>query len=136
MRIYTFHMIPGATALGDAVAVKEGFSWLAFLFDLFWVLYHGLWLWAAAIVAVWVLLDLAAYYGVIDSLTLTIAMIGFKLWIGFSGNDWRRNKLDRAGYLLAGIAAGRDREAADQRFYDSAFAQRAATRARSATAQT
>ena len=47
MRIYTFHMVPGATALGDAVAVKEGFSWLAFLFDILWVLYHRLWLWAA-----------------------------------------------------------------------------------------
>ncbi len=126
MRIYTFHMIPGATALGDAVAVKEGFNWLAFLFDILWVLYHLLWLWAAAIVAVWVLLDLAAYYGVIDSLTLTVAMIGFKIWIGFSGNDWRRRKLDGAGYLLAGIAAGRDQEAADQRFYDSVLTRRAA----------
>jgi hypothetical protein len=126
MRIYTFHMIPGATTLGDAVAVKEGFSWFAFLFDILWVLYHRLWLWAAAIVAVWVLLDLAALYGVIDSQTLTVAIIGFKVWIGFSGNDWRRNKLDRAGYLLAGIAAGRDQETADQRFYDSVLTRRAA----------
>ncbi len=130
MRIYTFHMIPGATPLGEAVAVKEGFSWLAFLFGLLWLLYHRLWLWALVVFGLWLGLGLIAYWGLVDQLTLTIVEIGIKVWIGFSANDWRRDKLESEGHLLAGIVAGRDREAVDQRFYDGIGAQRAVSQAR------
>ena len=39
MKIYTYHMKPGATPLEAAIAVPEAFSWAAFLFGAVWALY-------------------------------------------------------------------------------------------------
>ena len=60
MRVYTYHELPGASALTDEpVFVREGFNWPAALFTVFWALAHGLWLTALAIVAVFVALEAA-----------------------------------------------------------------------------
>ena len=44
----------------------------------------------------------------------------FNFYVGCSANDWRREKLERTGHVMAGLGAGRSSEEADLRFFDEA----------------
>ena len=50
MKVYTFHVDPEVAGLAEAVAIREGFSWLAFLFDVLWLFYWRLWFWLLVVV--------------------------------------------------------------------------------------
>ena len=124
MRVYTYYMKPGRTAVADAVAVREGFSWAALLFGFAWALYRRLWLVAIVLAAL-----PAVFYHLASSLpgsglaTVAVALYGlFALFAAFSANDLRREKLERRGHVLAGIAVGRSLAEADLRFFERADA--------------
>jgi hypothetical protein len=117
--VYTFHVDPDAARIDDAVAIKEGFSWLAFLFDALWLLYYRLWFWLLAILVLGAALNFASEERMIDPASAAAALVALKLLIGFQANDWRRRGLERRGYRLAGIATGADLESAERRFFES-----------------
>ena len=118
MRVYTYHLKPGETPLADAVAVREGFCWWAVVFGFLWALSHRLWLVAVVLAAAPMLVRMAIDGGWIDPGIGSTVLIVFSFYVGCSGNDWRREKLERKGWLLAGIVTGRDDAEADQRFFD------------------
>ena len=120
MRIYTYHMRPGETALVDAVAVREGFSWPAFLFSSLWALTHRLWLVAVILLAVPGVLQYTVDNGWLQPAIASTMLLLFGFYVGCSGNDWWRESLERRGYVLAGITCARDLAEADRRFFDSA----------------
>ncbi len=124
MRVYTYYMIPGRTALSDAVAVREGFSWGATLFGFVWALYHRLWLEAvlfAAVQAVLVYMGLMLTGVPLEAGAAFIAL--FMVFTGCNANDFRRDKLERKGHVLAGIAVARSLAEADRRFFERAAVQ-------------
>ena len=97
--------------------IKEGFCWPAFFLSFLWALWHRLWLAAAAFLALdvgvsWLIADL----GIVSQLAVSI---GLAVVFGYLGNDLRRWKLDRGGYTLSAVVAGRDRDGAEQRYLDS-----------------
>ena len=119
MRIYTFYRKPGETSLESAIAVPERFSIAAFLLGFIWALYRRLWL-----VAVMILGAQLALPGAVEVLGLnpalgSVALFAFAIYVGCSANDWRREKLERKGYAMVGIAAGRTLEEAERRFFDN-----------------
>lgn len=118
MRIYTYHMAPGRTALADAVAVPEGFSWGALFFGFVWALFRRLWVAAAAAVVAPFAIGLAtwSFAGGAPAVGGGLLLV-FALFFASHANDWRRDRLGRDGHLLAGIAAGRTRAEADRRFF-------------------
>ena len=118
MKIYTYHMTPGGAPLEAAVAVPEGFSWGAFVFGVFWALYRRLWLVAVIIVGVNVIVPAAVQVLGLSPILASATLIIFSFYIGCSANDWRREKLERSGHIMAGIAVGQDWEDADRRFFD------------------
>jgi hypothetical protein len=120
MKIYTYHMKPGATPLEAAIAVPEGFSWGAFLFGALWALYRRLWLATVIIVGLHAVVPFAVDQLGMSPILGSAWLLLFGIYIGCNGNDWRREKLERSGYVLAGIAAGRDQEESDRRFFDAA----------------
>jgi len=122
MKIYTYHMTPGATPLEAAIAVPEGFSWGAFVFGVFWALYRRLWLAAVIIVGVNVIVPVAVQELGLSAILGSATLFLFSFYVGCSANDWRREKLERSGQVLAGIAAGQDWEDADRRFFDTVAA--------------
>ena len=126
MKIFTFYMKPGDTPLEAAIAVPERFSIAALLFGFLWALYRRLWLVAVVLAGV----QLGVPYGVdllgLDPALGSIAMLAFSIYVGCSANDWRREKLERSGYVLSGIAVGRDQAEAERRFFDSVHERRAA----------
>lgn len=119
MRIYTVHIDP--TSADDdqgVVLIREGFSWGAALFTVLWALWRGLWGWAAILLAAAVALDFAAAWLGLGAIGVAAIQITFMLLVGFHGNDWRRARLMRRGYLFAGVVSGRDMSAAERRFFD------------------
>jgi hypothetical protein len=119
MRVYTVHIRrPITDADRDVVLVKEGFSWPAFFFSVIWALWHRLWLIAAAFAAVEVGWNwLGSALGASGS-TKAAVSFGISLLIGLFANDLRRWTLAGRRYVDHGVVAGRDADAAAQRFLD------------------
>ena len=117
MKIYTFHFKPGETPLEEAIAVPERFSIWALLFGFIWALYRRLWLVAIVIFGVQLAVPYAAELLGLQRELASVALLAIGIYIGCSANDWRREKLERDGYVMAGLAVGRDLEEAERRFF-------------------
>ena len=119
MRLYTVHVRRhGLDPDRDLVLVKEGFSWPAFFFSAFWALWHRLWLAALAILAANAALALAVVLTSPDPVTEIALSVGLAAIVGTVANDLYRRKLDKRGFLLAGVVAADDADAALRRFLD------------------
>ncbi len=118
MRIYTFYAKPGGAMVADIVSVKEGFCWPAFVFGFLWALYHRLWLWAAGLLALAVAVEWGSLALEVNPVVAAAVSLAIGAIIGFHGNDLRGIDLARKGYAYLGLAAGSDRDAAEQRFFD------------------
>ena len=93
------------------VAVKRGFSWPAFFFTFIWAFIKQLWWPGLALFLVLSVLQL-----LIDQLDATSAItlplrpahalpflqLAVGIFVGYKGNEWRRNTLRRRGYELVG----------------------------------
>ncbi len=118
MRIYTVHARPGVPGEDrDAVLVKEGFSWPAFLVAPLWALHHRQWLGLVAYAVAATLLGLAAAGAALGEAVGSVLALGFAILVGASANDWRRRTLAREGYGLAGVVVAPDLESAEERWF-------------------
>lgn len=124
MRVYTFFQKPGDTSLEAVVAVPERFSIAAFLLGFLWALYRRLWLAAIMIFGVQLAVPGAVEMLGVEPAVGSVALIVFAIYVGCSANDWRREKLERQGYAMVGIAIGRTLEEAERRFFDSVSTRR------------
>jgi hypothetical protein len=100
-------------AADGVVFVKDGFSWLAFLVPLVWLVWHRVWRGLAGyVIAVTVLVGIGYLAGFPEGLATSLGML-LNLYMGLEGNNLRRKALMRRGYQeLADIAAGDGEEAA------------------------
>jgi hypothetical protein len=119
MRVYTVHIRrPPLDPQRDIRLVKEGFSWPALLFSVFWALWHHLWLVAAGIFAAELALASILELLGADPATRAAVSVGFSVLLGVLGNDIRRWTLFRRGYLQVAVVTGDDRDTAERRFWD------------------
>ena len=89
------------------VMVREGFSWLAALFPLFWFLAKRLWLVAA------LYFSLATFMGfVLPSSISPWALMALQILTGFEARNLQRWSLERQGFRLMGVVQGRNEEGA------------------------
>ncbi|PPR18173.1 MAG: hypothetical protein CFH37_00663 [Alphaproteobacteria bacterium MarineAlpha9_Bin7] len=49
---------------------------------------------------------------------LLVVVLGWRVAVGFHGNDWRRTELAREGFQVTGVVSARDYVSAVQRFLD------------------
>ena len=119
MRVYTYHERPGASPLEDEpVLVREGFSWPAALFSVFWALWHRLWLAALVLFVLGSALEAGLAFLGADPAAEAAVMIGFAAIVGYCANDWRRARLGKQGYRLAGIVTADTMDTARRRWLD------------------
>jgi hypothetical protein len=117
-RVYTVHVRAWASSSDrDAVFVREGFAWGAFLLSLVWALWHRLWLGALIILGVTAVLAIALDLLIVDETTETAVGIAWALIVGWEANDWRRRALERRGYVTAGVVAAPNLLEAERRFF-------------------
>lgn len=118
MQVYTVHIHPGdADPMENAILIREGFNFWAFLLTGVWALYHRLWLGFIAIVAV------SAVSGLLVSLLNGGPEMDFALalltgiGVGLIGNDLRRRKLAAKGWKMVDIVAGKNVSDAEYRCF-------------------
>ena len=125
MRFYTIHAPHRPWASRDAViaetrAVKDGFSWPAFVFSIVWALWHRLWLVAAAIVIAQVALGfLVGLVGLGEAVNFTVSL-GLALVVGWLANDLLRGGLDKRGLSERAVVIAASAEDAVERYYTEA----------------
>lgn len=119
MRVYSVHFKPlSLTPDREAVLVKEGFSWPAFVLTLVWALWHGMWLTGILILVLGSAVQAAGALVGLDPWSQSVLGLGFGVIVGFGANDWRRSALARRGYGMEGWVAARDSESALRRYFD------------------
>jgi hypothetical protein len=101
---------------GDMEAIKEDWSWTAFLFGWMWALCHGMWLVALGILGLGLLVAFGARgLGVQDSSTLVVtALYGIvnSIVLGSIGNSLRASWQVGKGYACVGVVQASNAEEA------------------------
>jgi len=119
IQIYTVHVNPALpSAAEQAVFVREGFCWLAFIFGIAWTLYHRLWLVSALIAAAVIVLGEGEKQNLFTSSGFLILQFALSFFIGLNANDWRREALARRGYLTYDVVASDSDFHAKQRYFE------------------
>lgn len=118
-KIYNVYINSAANdSVEEMVLVPEGFSFMAFILNLFWALYHRIWSLAFLTFAVLTILELLYIEKILpEDMTLILRLV-FSLWVGFEANDWRSASLERRGYALVDLVSGANEENAKIRFLD------------------
>ena len=118
MAIYSVHNRPGKSA-ADAVFVREGFAWPAFLFTVLWCLWHRMWLTAAIVFAVLAAISIAAgLLGLNETLT-SVFTLAASLVFGFEARDLQRRTLAATGYREVRLVSGGSLDDAELRYFAS-----------------
>jgi hypothetical protein len=121
MTIYTVHArITGnvdSNASDDTIFVKDGFSWPAFVFTFFWLLYKRMWIAAAIVLATMMAGSLLATASGNANVTQSLIGLALSFILGFEGNDLLRWSLARRGFREVGLVQGRDLEEAELKYY-------------------
>ncbi len=114
MKIYTVYAKPGDAE--SAVAVKEGFSWLAFFVPFLWMLYRRIWLAAALLFLVNVAIMVLADAKLADPAIWVAIHLIIMLICGFEGNGWLEKTLLKRGFELKDIIVSQDEFRAKYKF--------------------
>ena len=120
MSIYTVYINPKAPSpLETTVFIEEGVSFFAIIFHWIWMLSHKMW-WQG--IVTFIIMNIAVPYmtekAYMNAETATKILGALVIWIGINANDWWRNSLSRKGFVLYDIVSAKNKEAAEQRFYD------------------
>ena len=119
MRFYTVHVGPGDAEGQGTELLTEGFSWMAFLFPLFWLPMKGLWVQLAILVALYVFLGLAETKGLLAPEVTLFITLAASLLAGLEGRNWQRHRLARLGFAEEGIVAGANLLDAETRWFST-----------------
>lgn len=92
--------------------IRPGFSWLAFLFPVIWLLFNGVWRWFLVILALELGLVIAIPQIGLPEWSLFLAGLAIMAYVGVSGRDWLGAALERRGFKLMATVAGEDEDEA------------------------
>lgn len=120
-RLYSIHLPAPYTARGaEPEALREGFSLIAFLLTVFWVLANRLWIRAGVLVAVIGVAWAVATFAGLNMPGLAVITLAVMAWVGMEANDWRRAGLAKRGWREVGVIAAENQDAALRRYGDLA----------------
>lgn len=108
-------MEPPVRGSDDAVVVRDGFYFLAFIVPLLWLLVHRLWIEALAVLAVTLSVAAAGSY-VLAGPAGSIAALALNLFIGLEASSLRLAALRRRGWRDWGVVEAENRDDAEIRY--------------------
>jgi len=119
MRLWTVHEPRNPGSSGEradkTVFVKDGLSWPGLIVPLPWLLYQRLWLGTLIYVLVAAAAAGIGTYMTEDSGFLLASLAN--LYVALEGNDLRRRKLAKQGYVQAGNVLAKTSEEAEAEFF-------------------
>ncbi|MBZ0161712.1 MAG: DUF2628 domain-containing protein [Notoacmeibacter sp.] len=132
---------PDERAGDGTLLVRDGFSFVAFIVPLLWLLWHRLWIEALVLLAVAAGIAAASTFGGLAGAEPFVSVL-VSLFIGLEGPNLRLRALARRGWREAGVVEAASRDEAEYRWFGaersagepSPAAPRAAQPSRSAAA--
>jgi hypothetical protein len=112
--------------LEQARFVRDGFSWGGFLFPVIWLLWHRVWRWALAVMALDVVLVLLSNRFGVSPSAIAAAGVLEMLFVGLEARHWFCLALERRGFELSEIVQAETKEDAEYRFFERIAAQQPA----------
>ena len=123
MPIYTVHLPPETLSdtnrRTDTTFIKDGFSRGAFFFTIVWMLAQRLWLWSLIAIAIVVAVVVAGSYFGFPAQTVLGTLGLLMLLLGLEGNMLIRRKLEKTGWIDAGLVSGATMDDAERRYFDA-----------------
>lgn len=120
-KIFAVYEKPEASDPADRVVlVREGFSFGAFIFNVFWLVYKRLWLVMALYFALAVIVAMACQMLQVSEATQLYAQTLLQVLLAYHARDLEGWTLRRRGYRLAGILAAETEMHATRRYYEFA----------------
>ena len=107
--------------IDDLVAIKNGFSFFAFLFNILWFLQHKMWRESLALVLFNIIFGLITqknWLGGVDIITIEFVLI---IMLGLNANYWYEQSLLRKNYQFSGCVYGKNDDEAKLRFISDCF---------------
>lgn len=101
------------------VFVRDGFSFVAFVIPLLWLLWHRLWIEALVLLAIAACIAAAATFGGLAGAEPFVSAL-VSLFIGLEGQNLRLRALARRGWREAGVVEAHDRDEAEYLWFGSA----------------
>jgi hypothetical protein len=123
MRFYTVHLPPretGLTALQaetEAVFIRDGFSWFAFILPVIFGLWHRQWLGLLAYAALSLALTGLAGVAELGFAGEALFAFGLSLLAGLTANDWRRWRLARDNWREVAVVGADNRIEAEIKYF-------------------
>jgi hypothetical protein len=121
MAIFTVHIPPTAAGARPEperiVFLRDGFSWPAFFFGPFWLVWRRAWLAAGLWTLLLVIVALIAWKLRVPRDAMSWAGLALAAWLGFEGVRLVAWSLARRGYVERDIVVGDDVEEAEEVFF-------------------
>lgn len=108
-------MEPPARGSDDAVVIRDGFYFFAFIVPLPWLLVHRLWIEALALLAVTLVIAAAGSY-ILAGPAGSIAALALNLFIALEAASLRLAALRRRGWRDWGVVEAENRDDAEIRY--------------------
>ncbi len=102
----------------DAEYIPEGFSWMAFIFSFFWMIYQKLWVQSILFFIAYLVLTELTNSELITPIIESIIYFGICFYVGFSGNDMIRRKLESNGYAFNEVVIAKSIDEAEYKFIE------------------
>lgn len=121
MAIFTVHLPPAASgeapAVDKIVFLRDGFSYPAFLFGPFWLLWNRAWLAAGLWTLLLTLVGLVAWKLRVPRDAAPWVGMALGAWLGFEGARLIAWTLARRGYAESAVVIGDSAEEAEEVFF-------------------
>lgn len=98
--------------------IRDGFSWLAFLLPVPWLLVRKLWLIAALALFFYILTIAAAEFWGLDGLPVAYSLV-LSLWTGLEGGHVRASWLQRRGWTIRATIVAETIDEAEAAYFAS-----------------
>lgn len=119
MKLYTVFMNMGRERpYEDVIAVAEGFSIYAAIFQGLWALYKKMWLVFIILTVIGLVFGFLEREGLLSFNVLVVFQFGLLVYVGFSAQDWYRSSLARKGYTLVDVVSAKDPGEAQKFFFE------------------
>jgi hypothetical protein len=117
MKVYSIMERPAAAGSDpDFAVIKDGFNWWAFFLPPIWLLLRRQWLGLLAFVAASMLLGAITTVSAGDPAMNGLLSLLLSFLIGAEANNWRRWRMEAAGYREADIIHAESAAVAELRF--------------------
>jgi len=115
MALYTVHS--RGEPENDAIFVRDGFSTAAFVLSIAWALWNRMWIVAAGLAAVMMMITAAGNWLTLPEGATSLISLAASVLFGLEAQNLRRWSLARRGFAEIAIVPGSDQEEAELRFF-------------------